>query len=107
MRVGKLRERIELKRKTLADDGAGGATETPTTYATVWAEVMPMTGRERERSMRAEASSDYVITIRFRDDVVEGDIIAWRGREMNIRFVRDAGAHPQYLVLEAEKGAAV
>src|SRR5688572_28552997 len=105
--IGKLKYRIALRRHTLTGDGMGGATESTSTYATVWASAEPMSGREREQAMREEATSNYLFTIRHRDDVVEGDIIRWQSRDYNVRFVRDAGPRPQYLVIEAEKGASV
>jgi SPP1 family predicted phage head-tail adaptor len=104
--AGALDQRIELKRKTRTPDGSGGATTTTPTYATVWANVRPMTGRERERSQRAEASSDYVITIRNRADMLESDLITWRGRTLNIRFIKNQGPRFAFLEIEAELGAA-
>jgi SPP1 family predicted phage head-tail adaptor len=106
MPAGDLRERVSLVRKTLTDDGSGGATASESTYATVWAEVRPMSGREREQAMRQEATSNYLVRIRHRTDVVEGDIVRWGSRDLNVRFVRNAGAKPQYLDIEAELGAA-
>jgi SPP1 family predicted phage head-tail adaptor len=106
MHAGKLDQRITLTRNTLTDDGSGGSTSASTTYATVWANVRPMSGLERERSQRTEATSDYVVTIRNRDDVLEGDVIGWLGRSLNIRFVPPR-PRSNWLVIEAEMGAAV
>lgn len=103
--IGKLDQRVSLQSKTLTDDGAGGASETWTEYAEVWAQVRPMTGREREIAMRNEAHANYVVTIRHRT-VSPLDRILWRGRYLNIRFVKEAGPRNQYLDIEAEMGTA-
>ena len=105
MLVGKLDQRISLQHRTLVDDRQGGAKERWNEYAEVWANVRPMTGRERENAMRNEATSNYVVTIRYRSDVLERDNITWRGSTLNVRFVRDAGPIPQYLEIEVEKAA--
>ena len=102
---GRLDQRVSLQHRTLTDDGAGGGTETWTEYAEVWANVRPMSGRERQNAMRAEASSNYVIVIRHRSDVLESDKVVWRDRDLNIRFVKSEGPRPLYLEMEAELGA--
>ena len=43
--AGDLDQRITIEKKSMARDGAGGATATWSTRATVWAKVEPMTGR--------------------------------------------------------------
>lgn len=109
--AGDLDQRVELRRRTLTPDGSGGATSSVSTYATVWANVRPMTGRERERSQRMEATADYVVTIRDRSDVLESDEILWLltagNRSMNIRFVRNDGPRHAFLEIEAEMGAEI
>lgn len=107
MSLGGLDDRISLQRVTLTADGQGGSTESWSEYAAVWARVRPMKGRERQASERQEATADYVVRIRYRDDVLEADKIVWRGREMNIRFIPDGGPRAHFLDIEAEMGAAV
>lgn len=104
--IGELDQRIALQRRTRTRDDAGGATTTWTTYATVWALVRPLSGRERERLMREEATANYLVVIRERDDVLPSDRIQWRSRELNIRFIKSRGARAMYLEIEAELGAA-
>ncbi|WP_370228331.1 head-tail adaptor protein [Cognatishimia sp.] len=45
-------------------DGAGGFSETWTVLGTLWAEVKPRTGRDREREAVGAARVDYRITVR-------------------------------------------
>lgn len=104
-RLGELDQRITIKRKALARDGAGGATQSWTTLVTLWALVRPMSGGERNAAMRNEARADYLVVIRWRDDLRAGDRIEWRGRYMNIRFLKNRGPREQFLEIEAEMGA--
>lgn len=104
-RVGELRERATLLHRTLADDGMGGATQTLTTYATVWAKIEAQSGGERGEAMRTEAFRQYSVVIRYRSDIADTDVIRWRGRDMNIRSKRDDGPRPLYMELECEMGA--
>lgn len=103
--AGQLDQRISLQRKSRVRDGAGGATETWTEYAEVYAMVRPMTGRERQNAERAEALSDYVVVIRYRSGILPSDRIEWRGRKLNIRFIRNQGPRTSWLEIEAEMGA--
>lgn len=102
--IGELDERITLQRKSLADDGAGGATVSWSDVAEVWAHVRAMSGREREQSMRNEGTADYVVVIRRRE-LLPADRIVWRGRYLNIRNLRDDGPREPYLRIDAEMGA--
>lgn len=103
-RTGELDQRIKLLRKTNTPDGIGGFTTAWNEYAELWAHVRPMSGREREQSMRTEAAAMYLVVIRQRKDVVEGDAIEWMERNLNIRFVKQRG-RAAFLEIEAEIGA--
>lgn len=102
MRTGDLDQRIELQRLTRTSDGGGGYTEQWTTYATVWANVRPMSGRERYQAQQTQASANYRIAIRYRADIDPADRIVWRGKVLNIRFIADAGPRDLYLTIDAE-----
>lgn len=100
-----LDQRVTFLREVTTPDGMGGSTVTWAEIATVWADVRPMSGREREQSQRLDAQSNYVITIRNRSDVDETSVVEWRGERFNVRFVpRDPRA--RWLKIEAEKGVA-
>lgn len=103
--IGELTERISLERPALSRDGAGGTDTTWSEYAEVWALVRPLSGRERQAAMREEARTDYLVVMRYRGDVLDGDRILWRGRYLNVRFRKDCGPRPLWLELEAEMGA--
>src|SRR5262245_19417955 len=102
--AGMLDQRITLERITTTRDGAGGATEQWSTYATVWAKVTPKTGRERDNAMRNEAVAEYTIEIRYRSDIRTSDRIGWRGRKFNISFPKNAGPREIFLEIDAVLG---
>lgn len=102
---GMLNQRVTFRRVTMTGDGVGGATTTWTDLFTLWACVQPLRGREREQSMRDEARADYLIVVRNRDDLRATDVAEWRGRTLNLRFIRDRGPRTGWLEIEAELGA--
>lgn len=103
--AGMLDQRVGLQSLALTPDDGGGATESWTTYATVWAHVRPMSGREREQADRVEATSNYMLAVRDRSDIKEGHRVSWGDRYLNIRFVRSTGGRHSFLELECELGA--
>lgn len=106
MHAAELDDLASFQRLTETKDGVGGADESWAEYAEEWVNVRAMTGRERENAMRTEARADYIVTIRYRDDVRPGDRIEWRERFLNVRFVKDSGPRETFLQIEAEMGAA-
>lgn len=100
-----LDQRVTLRRETKTSDGMGGSSTAWTDIATVWAKVRPMTGTEREHSDRENATANYLIVIRARDDVDEACIAVWKGTQFNIRFAK-LQPRSRFLVLECERGVA-
>ena len=105
-KAGELDQRVTLRREVQVPDGMGGSTLEWVDIDTVWAKVRPMSGTEREHSDALGARSNYIIVIRYRDDLTEGDIAVWNDIEFNIRFVKDV-PRSRWLVLEAERGGPV
>ena len=101
-----LDQRVTIRREVRTADGMGGSTLSWSTVATVWAKVRPMTGSEREHSDRLSAPANYIVVIRYRDDITEADTLLWKGIEFNIRFAKDT-PRSRFLVLEAQKAVAV
>lgn len=105
--AGMLDKRITFRRKTSVKDGLGGAVTTYADYKPAWAHIRPLSGREREQAQRAEGVRLYLVVVRNRDDLLDDDVIRWRGRDMNIRFIRNKGPRTAWLEIEAETGAPV
>jgi SPP1 family predicted phage head-tail adaptor len=105
--AGELSERVTFRRETSTPDGMGGYVKSFADVCTVWALVRPMSGREREFADAVESSANYFIVIYYRGDIRENDICLWRGRQMNIRNVKDRGPQNLYLEMDAEAGVAM
>ncbi len=109
MRPGNLDQRVTFQAVTRVADNMGGATETwgnVPSVPTVWANVVPLKGREMAEADRVAAKLMVRVTVRHRTDIAEDDRLLWKGEAYNIRTIKRAGSRVQYLELEAERGAA-
>ena len=57
-RIGKLRQRLTIERKTRTDDGGGGATIVWDEVAEVWGVVEAFTGKETIAADRVSGNAD-------------------------------------------------
>ena len=71
MRAGKLRNRITIQNESVTRNTVGEEIVSYVDLATVWAEVVGRGGQEKliAQSNVVHDSVDYVVKIRFRDDV--------------------------------------
>lgn len=82
-----LRHRVTLESKTVTRDPLGGEIESWAAVAIVWAEVLPLQGREFFEARRLESELDSRIRIRYRSGVVPGMRITWGSRTYGIESV--------------------
>lgn len=109
---GRLRERVMIQIFSGAADGQGGRSATSadwTDVQEVWAQVTPRGASERLVAERLEATIDYTVRIRFRDDLADPREAAkhrllWRGRPMNIRGAPNIDERRHYLDMACELG---
>lgn len=80
----RLNRRVELLRPERQSDGAGGFVSNFVPYATVWAEVQGMDGRESVIDQVLQGISTYRIRLRFRSDVKASDQLRFAGTLLNI-----------------------
>lgn len=109
MKIGNLRKRISVQSEQQTADGAGGYTLTWTTLATLWADIVPATGRELYTAGHLEGRVTHKITTRWRADLaVTSDMrIAYNTRVFNIHAVMNDGENNQWMILLVEEGAAL
>jgi SPP1 family predicted phage head-tail adaptor len=67
---GILDQRVTILEKTDVRGSLGGHDETWSTLATVWAQVLDMTGREIFQAKAMGSAATRLVTIRFRPDVM-------------------------------------
>jgi len=86
---GKMRHYIALQHWAETRTASGYATQTYTTYASVWAYIRTLSGRERLGAQQVNATLSHEITIYYRSDVQPDDRIVWDGRYFDIKDVRN------------------
>ncbi len=102
--AGRLSERIAIEQKSVTRAANGEEVVTWTTYATTWAEVTPLRGREFFAAAQMQDSIDYRIRIRYRSGVVPQMRIMWRGTPLDIVSVIDVGAMREELEIMCASG---
>ena len=85
MQAGKLRHRIELHRNVPKRDATGQEIETWAKYATVWAEVLPLNGKELLNAQQISAEVTHRVNIRFySEDIKPEHRVIHKGRTLEI-----------------------
>jgi SPP1 family predicted phage head-tail adaptor len=77
MNIGKLRNKVELQNYTTSADSVGQPTKTWTTFATVWAHIKPMSGREVITAEQPIGETTHTITIRYNSSIDESSRIRY------------------------------
>lgn len=105
MNIGKLRHRLELQSATDSTDSYGQPARTWATYATVWGEVVPVSGVEAQTAYQAGVVLTHLVTVRYRDDVTAQHRIKYGTRYLNIKAVRNQEERGIALEMDAEEDA--
>lgn len=82
---GRLRHQVILKTERRIEDGSGGyiAAE-PVVFARAWAEIRPLTARERIQSMQTTADVSHEVTMRYIPGVTAAMLVEHEGRTFEI-----------------------
>lgn len=103
--IGALKYRVVLEERVRVADGGGGATESWTPVATLWASLKQRSGQEREAADRTVAQAMTVITIRYRAGVTAEMRFRHGARLFNIRSALDKDGHKRWLTCLCEEGS--
>jgi SPP1 family predicted phage head-tail adaptor len=87
--AGTLRHRIQIQRKVAGSDDGYRPRYDWQTIATVWAEVAPTTGTERERDDGIVTEQRYRIKMRHNPELRRTDRILHRGEAIDLTSVID------------------
>jgi SPP1 family predicted phage head-tail adaptor len=105
IRVGTLRHRAELQRRTTTKSAAtGGISEAFVSFATVFANVVPIQGREFFAAAATQAEVTARIQIRYRTDITAGDRVVALGKTWAIQAVIDVDGRQKLLDLMCAEG---
>lgn|SRR5574337_65813 len=91
MNAGKMDRRITLQRKSEAQDSFGEAIGTWTDIATVWAEVAPLTGKERWAAQQVKAEADTLFRIHYLPGLTPLDRVLYNGKTYDVYSVIEIG----------------
>jgi SPP1 family predicted phage head-tail adaptor len=75
--AGALRDRVTVQQKSTTADGQGGRSTTWATLATVFAQVLAMSARERLAQASIGALQAYTVIVRYRADITPAMRISW------------------------------
>lgn len=106
-RIGDLRLRVTLQAEGATSDDGGGYVSSWEDIASVWAQIVPLTGNEVFVHARVEAHVTHRITMRYRSDVTTAMRLIYQERVFNIRAVLNSDERNRWLYLLAEEGAGV
>jgi SPP1 family predicted phage head-tail adaptor len=107
VRAGKLRFRVDIEQPTPTTDAAGGEVPAFEPYATVWADIMPLKGRERLASDQVVAEVDTRIVVRWSEQI-DAVTPKWRivhdGAVYDIKFVGHIGLRQREVEFMCQSG---
>jgi SPP1 family predicted phage head-tail adaptor len=102
--IARLCHRVILQRRSEVADLGGGVNLSWTDIAELWAGIMPLTGSETVRAMRVQPIQNFLIRLRYRDDITAADRLLFGQRVLNIRSVRNVNERGQWLECRCEEG---
>lgn len=102
--IGELRHRVLLQRRSEVADAGGGISSGWTDIAELWAEILPLAGSERVLAMRVQPVQNFLIRLRYREDITPADRLLSGLRVLNIRSVKNVNERNQWLECRCEEG---
>lgn len=103
-RIGALRHRLTLEAPLRVAGEGGTAVLQWTALATVWAEIVAVSGGEVAAGDGTRGAVTHEVRLRWRDGVLPAmRFVADAGRILEIRSVRDPGGRRRWLVCACEE----
>ncbi len=99
MRAGRLNQKITIEQVTESRTGSGAVQETWNAFATVWASVEPLNGREYFQAQQETATVTTRIRIRYLAGVTPKMRVNYDNRIFDIESVIDVNERHRELVL--------
>ncbi|WDR02750.1 phage head closure protein [Devosia algicola] len=95
--IGTLTDRVQLKRKDMSLEDAGGIATLLVPLATVWARVRRLSGRASRSADGQAVVVSHSVVLRYRNDIGAGDRIIYRGRNLEVISTADINGRRAYL----------
>ena len=108
--VRRLDKYVSIQRRSTVKDGYGQESTEWVEVKSVWAEIRPITGREKMRAGAIEMTVTHTVAIRFDADLeplIEMDNcrITCRGRAFRVKSAIDLNEERKWIILDCEEGA--
>jgi SPP1 family predicted phage head-tail adaptor len=87
MKAGKLRHKITIQKTTQTADSIGGIIDSWSTFATVWAHIEPLKGKETLQGEQISTDLFLRITIRYLSGLTAKMRISWNSRTFDIKSI--------------------
>ena len=87
MNIGPKRHRVEIQARAVSRDEYGGIAATWETVATVWGEVIELSGRELWQAAQVRPDLTSRVTIRYYEGLTPKHRLIVDGRTLNIESV--------------------
>jgi len=102
--IGALRHRILFQSVGSTVDSFGTTINTtPTTIATLWGSIEPISGREMDLIHEVQAEVTHKVVIRYNSGIDAADQFTHDSRVFNIESVRDADERKVYMLILAKE----
>jgi SPP1 family predicted phage head-tail adaptor len=101
---GRLRHRVQVQTRAATTDDMGQAAEQWATVLTVWAEALPLRGREFFAAAQVQQEHSVKFTMRWRPELKPTARIVWRGQVYDITGVTDLGGRGAWAEVMALQG---
>ena len=99
MRAGALDKRITLQKPTYARGDLNELAESWTDVATVWAEIIPNSGRQYFEAEQASSETQGMIRIRYRSDIEAQWRFTYNSRTFRILSIVDVKERNRELLI--------
>jgi len=84
MQIGRLRHKVTIQNPVRVADGKGGETETWTDAANVWAEIAPISSRERFYASQIDAEHTHKVIMRHTAALTSESRLLHDGRVLHV-----------------------
>lgn len=111
--IGKMKQRLQFQYYSLSSDGMGGNTQTWNNLVSVWADVMPYSGKEEYELGGLKGKNLYKIVTRYRGDLISAGYtrgtydyllrILYDSKTLNVLSVKNLGEENTYVEILAEE----
>ncbi len=97
LQAGSLNRRLVVEQRTGQADGIGGIDDTWEILFEVWANILPLTSRQKQSAGGLVDSQTHNVYLRHRSDIKSGMRFATNGRLFEILTVHDPDETSRYL----------